>query len=273
MSVETRSLADCVGRTPLVRAGRSVPPGAAEVLLKIERRNPGGSLRDRVVLFALDQALEEDRLDRGGAVVAAAGEDGAFSAALLCAVRGHPLTLFMPADSTRPERRRAAARFGATIREVGGGLEAARAAAADAAKTGGALIDIESASTAMRACAEIGREILEAVDGELTAFVAAVRSGGTLEGVSGVLHARVKRLAIHPVRLEGFTRVEVDGMVDVTRAQALAAAGELARNEGLLVGPASGAGFHAGRDVAKKLGAGARVVVLCSDPGDRWLLP
>lgn len=289
LAVEHRTLVDAIGRTPLVRVGRAVPATSAEVLLKLEKRNPGGSLRDRVVRFALEEALHEDRLAPKGAVVAASGEDGAFSASMICAVRGHPLELFMPLGYTRPERRKIVTRFGTVVREVPGTLDDARAAAAAAAKEKKAcLIDIESAQIATRACAEIGHELLEALGDDapatpgleggspaprsgIDAFVAVVRSGGTVEGVGGVLHARYPDMAVHAVRLDGFTRAEAHGMVDVSRAEADAAASDLARLEGLLVGPASGAAFVVGRRVAESLGKGKRVVVLCSDPGERHL--
>ncbi len=270
--MEHRTLVDVVGRTPLLRLGRSVPPGSAEVLLKLEKRNPGGSLRDRVVRFALDQAVREDRLPPKGTVAAAAGEDGAFSAALICAARAYPLRLFMPSETTRVERRRAAERFGAKVTVVSGTLDEARAAAEESARASKAcLLDIETAAMAMRACAEIGVEILEAVgEGVIDAFVAVVRSGGTVEGVGGVLHARFPQMAVQPVRLEGFTRAEAHGMLDVTRAQAIAAAEDLARQEGLLVGPASGAAFFAARRSAQAMGAGKRIVALCTDSGERY---
>lgn len=272
--MELRTLVDAIGRTPLLRvSSRSLPKSSAEVLLKLEKWNPGGSLRDRVVRFALEQAAREDRLGPGARVVAAAGEDGAFSAALICAVKGHPLELYLSSQATRPERRKAAARFGAGLHVVEGGLEDARSAAEEAAKKAGAtLLDVESAAIATRACAEIGLEILEATgETPVDALVAVVRSGGTLEGVGGVLHARFPPMAVHPVRLAGFTRVEAHGMVDVSRAEALAAAAEIARNEGLLVGPVSGAAIAVGRRVAEALGAGKRIVILCPDGGERHL--
>jgi len=270
--VEHRTLVEAIGRTPLVRVGRALPSGGAEVLLKMEKLNPGGSVRDRVVRFSFEQAVREDLLLPNGRVVAAAGEDGAFSAAMICAVRGHPLELFMPA-STRPERRHAAARFGAKVLVVDGTIEDARAAAADAAQRGGGtLLDVESASAAARACAEIGVEILQATgDTPIDAFVATVRSGGTLEGVMGVMHTRFPKMAAHPVRLEGFSRVEFEGMVDVGRAEAAAAAADLAARDGLLVGPATGAAFSVARKLAAAMGPGKRIVSLASDSGERWL--
>ena len=273
MPPEHRTLVDAIGRTPLLRASRVAAKGSAEVLLKLEKRNPGGSLRDRVVKFALEQAVREDRLAPRGAVVAAAGEDGGFSASLICAVKGHALQLFMPSQSTRPERRAACTRFGARVQVVEGSFEDARAAAEAAAKDGrGTLVDIESAATAARACAEIGQEILEAVGTTpVDAFVAVVRSGGTLEGVCGVLLTRFPGMIVHPVRLEGFTRTEVHGMIDVSRSEAMAAAADLARLEGILVGPTAGAAFAVGRRVAEAMGSGKRVVILCPDGGERQL--
>lgn len=273
--MELRTLVDAIGRTPLLRvSSRSVPKEWAEVLLKLERRNPGGSLRDRVVRFALEQAAREDRLAPGGRVVAAAGENGAFSAALICAVKGHPLELYLASESTRPERQRAPARLGSTVvHVVDGGLDDARAAAETAAKESGAtLLDVESAAIATRACAEIGVEILDATgETPIDALVAVVRSGGTLEGVGGVLHTRFPQMAVHAVRLAGSTRVEVDGMVEVTRPEALEASRLIARNEGVLIGPVSGAAVAVGLRVAAAAGSGKRIVVLCPDSGERDL--
>ena len=271
--MEHRTLIDVIGRTPLVRAGRSVPAGAAEMLLKLEKRNPGGSLRDRVVRFALEQAVRDDDLAPRAPIITAAGEDGAFSAAMICAARAHPLDVYMPSQSTRAERRRAAERFGARVHLVEGTFEDARLAAMTAAKQlGSRFLDIESAAIAVRACAEIGVELLEATGNTpIDAFVAVVRSGGTVEGVGGVLHTRFPDMAVHAVRLAGFTRAEAHGMIDVSPSEAMAAAEDLARAEGILVGPASGAAFAVGRRVAEALGAGKRLVVLCTDSGERHL--
>lgn len=271
--MEHRTLVEAIGRTPLVRVSRAVPPGSAEILLKLEKMNPGGSLRDRVARFALEQAVREDRLAPRGRVLAAAGEDGAFSLAMVCATRAHPLELFMPSASTRPERRKGILRFGAKVLVVDGSIEDARAAAAESAsREGGTLLDVESSAVAARACAEIGVEILEANgDTPIEAFVATVRSGGTLEGVMGVMHTRFPKMAVHPVRLENFSRAEFEGMVDVSLDSARAAAAELAAKEGLLVGPATGAAFHVARKLAEAMGPGKRLVSLASDSGERWL--
>lgn len=272
--MEPRTVADAIGRTPLLRvSSRCLPKQAAEVLLKLEKRNPGGSLRDRVVKFAVEQAIREDRLPPGGRVAAAVGEDGAFSAALVCAVKGHPLELFLSEDAVRPERRKACERFGAKITVIPGPGDAARAACEEhTRKSGVMLLEIESAAMAARATAEIGVEILQATgETPVDALVAVVRSGGTLEGVGGVLHTRFAQMAVHAVRLEGFTRAEAHGMVDVSRAEAKSAMDDLARHEGLLVGPVSGAAFAVGRRVAEALGTGRRIVVLCPDGGERHL--
>ena len=282
-TMEPRTVADAIGRTPLLRVSRCLPGQAAEVLLKLEKQNPGGSLRDRVVKLAVEDAIREDRLQQGGRVVAATGEDAAFSAALVCAVKGHPLELFLAIDAVRPERAKACERFGARVTLIAGGADAARAAAEEHAKRGGAvLLDVESAAVTARATAEIGVEILRATgETPVDALVAVVRSGGTLEGVGGVLHTRFPPMAVHAVRLEAFTRAEVHGMVDVTRAEAKSAMDDLARHEGLLVGPVSGAAFAVGRRVAEAMGTTTgeqaapgtrrRVVVLCPDGGERHL--
>jgi len=98
-----------------------------------------------------------------------------------------------------------------------------------------------------------------------------VRSGGTLEGVMGVMNARFPKMAVHPIRLEGFSRAEFEGMVDVSREQAKDACAELAGLEGLLVGPATGAAFSVAKKLAAAMGKGKRIVALASDSGERWL--
>jgi cysteine synthase A len=295
------SILEAVGATPVVRLRRLVPAGSAAIHAKLESFNPGGSVKDRIAVSMVEAAEQEGRLLPGGRVVEPTSGNTGVGLALVCAVKGYPLTLVMP-DSTALEHRQTLETYGARIvlTPAEGGLAASVARArAIAAREGALLLDqFENPANPAAHRTGTGREILEAfrASGALPdAFVAGVGTGGTLTGVSKVLR-REKRdvlvVAVEPLScavlsggVAGTTRIQglgagfVPGVLDRTAYDRVVTVSDedawrmrlrLAREEGLLVGVSSGAAAVAALTIARELGSGRSVLTVFPDTGERY---
>jgi cysteine synthase A len=291
------SVLDLVGQTPLVRLRKVSPRGGALVVGKLEAKNPGGSVKDRPALAMVLDAEARGKLQPGSTIVEATSGNTGISLAMIAAVRGYRCILVMPEDMSM-ERRQILRAYGADIEltppEQGmrGAVERAEAIA-DAT---GAFLPRQFENAANPAAHErtTAREILEAVPEDLAAFVAGVGTGGTITGVGRVLkkeRPHVKIVAVEPAASpvlsggcaglhaiqglgagfvpEVLERSLIDRVIPVSDVAADRMAGRLAREEGLLVGPSSGANVHAACEVAKGL-QGIVVTILC-DTGERYL--
>ncbi len=294
------SVLDAIGDTPLVRLRRLSPAGQGEVCAKLESKNPGGSVKDRPALRMVREAEACGELRDGATIVEATSGNTGISLALIAAVRGYRCVLVMP-DDMSVERRRILRAYGAEVV-----LTAAEDGMAGAVARARALrAEIEGAWTSAqfenpanpRAHEETtGEEILRQTGGALAVFVAGVGTGGTLSGVARVLRravAAIRIVAVEPekspvlaggepglhgiqgigagFRPSNFDGSLVDDIVSVSDVAADRMMQRLAREEGLLVGPSAGANVHAAVELARTLPAGARVVTILCDTGDRYL--
>ena len=293
------SILDVVGDTPLVRLRRVVPEGHAEVCGKLESKNPAGSVKDRPALKMVLDAEAKGELGEGATIVEATSGNTGISLAMIAAVRGHRCILVMPDDMSL-ERRRILRAYGAEIvltpalEGMTGAVERARELRD---KTPGAWgsAQFENPANPASHVESTALEILRQTGGNLAAFVAGVGTGGTITGVGRVLKEKVKGVRVIAVEpsasavlsggapglhgIQGigagfvpgnFDRSVVDEVMTVNDVAAERMARRLAREEGLLVGPSAGANVHAAIEVAKKLGAGRVVTILC-DSGERYL--
>jgi cysteine synthase len=288
-----------IGSTPLVRLGRLSPPGGGVVWGKLEAKNPGGSVKDRAALRMVLAAEREKKLRPGATLVEATSGNTGISLAMIAAVRGYRCVVVMPEDMS-PERREVLRAYGAEIvlTPEGDGMAGAVARAREILKTTpGAWMSrqFENPHNPEAHAATTGREILEQTGGAIAAFVAGVGTGGTLTGCGRVLRERlggeVRIVAVEPAGsavlsggepglhgLQGLgagfvpkvlDRALIDEVIAVTDVAAERMARRLAREEGLLLGPSSGANVHAAVDVARRV-KGTVVTVLC-DSGERYL--
>ncbi len=292
-----RSVLDLVGDTPLVELQRIPVPGA-RVLAKLEAKNPSGSVKDRAALAMIEAAEARGEVGEGSVIVEATSGNTGIALAMIAAVRGYRCVLVMPEDMS-VERRRILRAYGAeiVITAADDGMAGAVAEAERiAARTPRVFMprqfdnpanpDVHERTTA--------REILAAVP-DLAVFVAGVGTGGTLSGVGRALRAarpEARIVAVEPARSSvlsggepglhaiqglgaGFVpkvvdRSVIDEVVTVTDVAADKMARRLAREEGLLVGPSSGANVHVACTIAAAV-TGAVVTILC-DGGERYLL-
>jgi cysteine synthase A len=292
------SVLDLVGRTPLVRLARVATRGAS-VVGKLEVKNPGASVKDRPALAMVQAAERAGEIGAGAVIVEATSGNTGISLAMIAAVRGYRCVLVMPEDMSL-ERRYVLRAYGAEIvltpAEQGMAGAVGRAEQI-ASETPGSFMPRQFANPANPQAHEqtTAREILDAVGDELVAFVAGVGTGGTITGVGRVLKRErpaVRVIAVEPSASAvlsgrpagmhgiqglgaGFVpdildRSVIDRVVTVTDVAAEKMARRLAREEGLLVGPSSGANVHAAGEIATEVGRGVVVTVLC-DTGERYL--
>ncbi|HIL10653.1 MAG TPA: cysteine synthase A, partial [Candidatus Latescibacteria bacterium] len=277
------SILQTVGDTPLVRLNRVVPKNGCELYGKLEARNPAGSVKDRIGASMIRAAEADGRLSKGMTIVEPTSGNTGISLAMAAAALGYCLVLTMP-DSMSLERRQVMASYGAQIVLTPGELDmpgAIRKAdeikAADPARV---FIPQQFANPANPEAhrQSTAREILAAVEGKLDAFITGVGTGGTITGVGSVLKQAlpdILLIAVEPKRSpvisggeaglhgiqgigagfvpEVLDRELIDEVVQVEDEQAFHYARRLAREEGLLLGPSSGANVAASIQVAATL--------------------
>ncbi|MBP5233117.1 MAG: cysteine synthase A [Planctomycetes bacterium] len=294
------NILETIGHTPLVRL-RSLNPGQAEVVAKVEFFNPGGSVKDRVGLALIEDAEKRGALRPGALIVEPTSGNTGIGLAVAAAVKGYRLLLTMP-ETMSVERRKLLAAYGAEIVLTPG--EAGMQGAIDKAveivsATPGAFMPQQFANPANPAAhaRTTAEEIWADCGGRVDAFVAGVGTGGTFSGVGEVLKRRnpeVWLVAVEPDgsailsgqpagphQLQGIgpnfipqvMRVDlVDESFPVSAADAGAAARAAARQEGMLIGISGGAALHAALELSRRPEfAGKRVVVLLPDTGERYL--
>ncbi|MDU5395905.1 MAG: cysteine synthase A [Negativicoccus succinicivorans] len=297
------SILDLVGKTPLVElkkwsAKRNL---AAQIVVKLERQNPAGSVKDRVALAMIDEAEKNGSLVPGMTIVEPTSGNTGVGLAFVGAVKGYRVILVMP-ETMSIERRQLAQAYGAEIVLTPGaqGMQGTVDKANELKKELGNVFipqQFENAANPAMHEATTAREIWEDTDGHVGAFVAGVGTGGTVTGVGRFLKekdADVKIFAVEPStsplltegkagshKIQGIganfipkvlDQAVYDEVLTVTNEDAIAATQALAREEGILVGVSSGAALAAATALAKRPEfAGQRIVALLPDTGERYL--
>ena len=293
------SILHTIGNTPHVRINRLFGAGA-QVWVKSERSNPGGSIKDRIALAMVEDAERSGTLQPGGTIIEPTSGNTGVGLAMVAAVKGYKLVLVMP-DSMSIERRRLMLAYGAsfdlTPREKGMKGAIARAQELVAATPGAwmpqqfenpANIEVHVRTTA--------QEILADFPGGLDALITGVGTGGHLSGCARVLKAAWPQLKVyaveptaspvisggapapHPIQGIGAGFIPknldtdlLDGVIQVEAEAAREMARRSAREEGMLVGISSGATLAAIAQKLPELTAGARVLGFNYDTGERYL--
>jgi len=294
------SVLDLVGATPLVRLNRLPKPGGASVLAKMESLNPGGSVKDRIAVAMIDDAERRGTLRPGTTVVEPTSGNTGIGLAMVCAVKGYRLILTMP-DDMSTERQRLLSRLGAEIHLTPAieGMTGAVFAAQEFLREHPDWFmpqQFENPANPEAHRRTTAVEILDATDGRVDVFVAAVGTGGTVTGVGEVLKDRVagvRVVGVEPARspvlaggrfrphgIQGIgasfvpgilNRSVLDEIIEVRDEDAMGTARRLAREEGLLVGISAGANVWAACQVAERLPAEQIVVTVLCDTGERYL--
>jgi cysteine synthase B len=285
---------EAIGNTPLVPLRRVSPRGAAQVWVKVEGLNPGGSVKDRPARAILQAAEAAGLMGDGRALLDASSGNTGIAFAMLCAARGYDCVICLP-DNANGERKRLLAMYGATVVHTppedgsdGAIVEARRRAAHDPDRYFYA--DQYNNPNNVRAHYETtGPEIWRQTGGRVTHFVVGLGTSGTLMGVGRRLREFdpwIRVIAVQPDApfhgIEGWKHMPtaiVPGIYDpdfadetlTVRTEAgQAMARRIAREEGLLTGSSGGANVVAALSVAKKLPPGDLVVTVLPDRGERY---
>lgn len=288
-----------VGNTPLVQLGRVVTPEMADVFVKLEGLNPGGSIKDRTALGLVEDAERRGVLKPGGTIVEPTSGNTGIGLAQVAAARGYRLILCMPAQMSE-ERKRTLTAYGAELvltdperRMLAAIEEAERIAAETGAVMLGQFTNPANPATHERTT---GPELWTQMGGRIDAFVYGTGTGGTISGVGRFLKRQdpeVRVVAVEPARsnvLSGGERGDhgfqgmgpgfipgnldrsvIDEVLPVWEEDAYPLARRLAREEGVFVGMSSGAMVWAALEVARQLGPGKRVATIACDTGARYL--
>jgi cysteine synthase A len=293
-----------IGNTAIAVLRKVVPPGCAEVLVKLEWENPTGSMKDRMALSVISAAENDGRLKPGDTVVEYTGGSTGASLALVCAVKGYPLRI-VTSDAFAREKLDQMAALGATLTLVpseGGRttrkliLDMIEAARLISAEPHTYWTDQLNNHDSIAGYFPLGEEIWRQTGGAVDAFVQSVGTGASSRGVATVLKrlkADVRMVAVEPAESSvllggepGPHKIEgvgigyrpplwepslVDGIEAVGTDEAKAMTRRLAREEGLFAGTSSGANVVAAIRVAQRLGPNARVVTLMCDSGLKYL--
>ena len=297
------SAAQLVGNTPMLRLQKTENESAlqARLLAKLEFFNPGGSVKDRVALAMIRDAEARGALKPGGVIIEPTSGNTGIGLAAVAAGSGYRAIIVMP-DTMSKERQLLMAAYGAQVVLTDGklGMTGAIQKAQELAREiPGSFIPDQFGNPANpKAHFETtGPEIWRDTAGNVDIFVAGVGTGGTITGIGSYLKARnpnVQIVAVEPAGspllsggkagphgIQGIganfipavlDRRVIDTVIPVTEADAYAAARQLGKSEGILVGISSGAALHAAIVLAKRPeNAGKTIVVLLPDTGDRYL--
>lgn len=289
-----------IGRTPMVKLHRVVPSRSAQIFVKLEQFNPGGSVKDRIAFNMIEDAEKRGVLKPGGTIVEPTSGNTGIGLALVAALKGYRLILTLP-EGMSLERRTILQAFGAELvltPAEGGMIEAVEKAQEMVREREGTFMPLQFENPANPEIHRqtTGPEILEWMgEAPVDAFVAGVGTGGTITGVGEVLkrkNASTQIIAVEPKsspvlsggrpgphQIQGIgagfvpkvlNREIIDEVITVADEEAYRMAKRLARQEGLLVGISSGAAMVAALKVAERLGPGKRVVTIAPDSGERY---
>ncbi|AFZ68715.1 cysteine synthase A [Deinococcus peraridilitoris] len=288
-----------IGHTPMVELTRVVESGMAQVFVKLEGQNPGGSIKDRTALGMIEDAEARGLIKPGDTIVEPTSGNTGIGLAQVAASKGYKLILCMPAQMSE-ERKRTLQAYGARLiltdpeRRMLAAIEEARKIADDT----GAWMPNQFANPANPATHErtTGAELWQQMHGQVDAFVYGSGTGGTITGVGRFLkrhRADVQIVAVEPARSnvlsggergehgfqgmgpgfipENLDRSVIDRVIQVWEEDAFPLARRLAREEGVFVGMSSGGILWAALQVARDLGPGKRVATIACDSGARYL--
>ncbi len=297
--MKAQNILETIGRTPVVRINRLFPK-EAEVWVKLERANPGGSIKDRIAVSMVEDAERKGILKKGSVIVEPTSGNTGIGLAMVAAVKGYRLLLVMP-ESMSIERRRLMSAYGAefdlTAREKGmkGAIERAKELALTIPGAwipqqfeNPANVEIHRTTTAL--------EIIEDFPEGIDVLITGVGTGGHITGVAEVLKKRFRNLKAyavepalspvlsggapspHPIQGIGAGFVPailntkiLDGIIQITKEEAYEYTSRAAREEGIFIGISSGGSLAAVAKKLPELAPNSRILTFNYDTGERYL--
>ena len=293
------SILGAIGNTPHVKLNKIFSAHQGEVWMKLERQNPGASIKDRIALYMIEEAEKRGDLKKGMTIIEPTSGNTGIGLALVCAVKGYKLILVMP-ESMSVERRKVMSAYGArfelTAKEKGikGSIEKAKELIVSTANSW--MPNQFDNTDNLKAHAETtAQEILKDFPQGLDYLITGVGTGGHLTAVGKILKEKfgTKVIAVEPADspvlsggqpgphpLQGIgtgfvpsivDRSVIDGVVTITKEEAFQMAQRSAKEEGIFVGISSGATLAAVQKYLPKVTATAKILTFCYDTGERYL--
>ncbi len=291
--MNAKNILDLIGNTPMVEIKRLNPNPNVEMYIKLEKCNPGGSVKDRVAKYMIAQAEKSGQLTNGKTVIEPTSGNTGIGLALVCRAKGYDLVLVMP-ETMSLERRQILISLGAKILLSDGskGMDGAEDLAHEIVKRNPDRYfmpnQFANEANVLAHYETTGEEIWRDTEGQVTHFVAGIGTTGTLMGISKRLkeyNPAVKVIGVQPeprTAIQGLKDLRsqyvpsiwkpelVDEIYDVNPKDAEEASRLLALQEAIFVGPSSGAIFHVAAEKAKEIESGV-VVAIAPDGGEKYL--
>lgn len=300
MTAIYNSVTELIGKTPIVKLNKIVPEDSADVFVKLEFFNPGGSVKDRIALSMIEKAEHDGLLKPGDTIIEPTSGNTGIGLSMVGVVKGYKVIIVMP-ETMSIERRLLMKGYGAELILTPGadGISGSIREAERLAKENGYFLPLQFENEANPLVHEktTGPEIHQAfgVNG-LDAFVAGIGTGGTITGAGRELkrvYPKIELIGVEPAEsaiLEGkeagphkiqgigtgfvpktLDTSVYDKVLSISGDEAMEIAREVGRKEGILVGISSGAAIAAALKVAKELGKGKKVLAVVPDNGERYL--
>ncbi len=298
-----KNVLEAIGHTPMIRLNNMVEPGSAEILVKFEGLNVGGSIKTRTAFNMICDAEKRGLINKDTIIVEPTSGNQGIGLALVGAVKGYKTKIIMP-DSVSEERRKLVRHYGAEVilvhddGNIGDCIDCCLKMALNMAKENPNVFvpqQFENPANPTVHRHHTGLEILEQVAGPIHGFCSGIGTGGTITGIGEVLKAQNPDIKIWAVEPENAailaggtigTHIQMgigDGLIPpvlncaiyekiciITDEEALATSRDLARLEGIMCGISSGTNVAAAKKLAKELGEGKTVVTVLPDTAERY---
>ena len=289
---------DLIGKTPILKINNMVDENSAEVYVKLEKFNPGGSVKDRAALGMIEKAEELGLLKEGSVIIEPTSGNTGIAIAMIGRIKGYKVIIVMP-ETMSKERRDLIKAYGAELilTEGSKGMSGAIAKAKELVQEKDYFMpqQFENIANPDKHYESTADEIYEDIK-DLDVFVAGVGTGGTITGVSRKLKDKIEGLKVvavepansqvlvgknpGPHKIQGigagfipaiYNGEYVDEIMAVKDEDAINTAVEFARKEGILIGISSGAAVFTALKIAKNLGKGKKVLAIAPDGGEKYI--
>lgn len=289
---------ELIGKTPILKLNSIIEENSADIYLKLEKFNPGGSVKDRAALGMIEKAEKEGLLKVGSTIVEPTSGNTGIALAMIGRLKGYKVIIIMP-DSMSKERRDLIKAYGAELILTEGklGMNGAIDKANELVKKDGYFMpqQFENIANAQKHYETTAEEIYEDIK-DLDMFIAGVGTGGTISGVGRRLKEKIKNIQVIAVEpkssailsngVAGAHKIQglgsgfipknykpefIDKVKQISDEEAFKVTKIVAEKEGILLGISSGAAIAAAIEEGKKLGTGKKILVIAPDGGEKYI--
>lgn len=289
---------ELIGKTPILKVRNMISEDSADVYVKLEKFNLGGSIKDRAALGMIERAEKDGVLKEGSVIVEPTSGNTGIALAMIGRVKGYKVIIVMP-ETMSKERRDLIKAYGAelVLTEGAKGMRGAIERATQMVNEHGYFMpqQFENIANPEKHYETTAEEIYEDIN-DLDVFVAGVGTGGTITGIGKKLKEKINGIEIVAVepsnsqviagnkpgahKIQGigagfvpqnYNREYVDKVIAVSDDDAIKTAVDFSKNEGVLVGISSGAAIYAAMEIAKRIGKGKKVLAIAPDGGEKYI--